>query len=58
MYPSGDVMKMPLYLCDLPPKNQQQITTINSSLVIRKTTEKYQLRDVLQNEKLSQLRGA
>ena len=43
MYHSYDAMKMALYLCSLLPQ------TYNPSLTTRKTSEKYQLRDILQN---------
>lgn len=42
-YPWYDVMKMELYLCGLPPQ------TYNPSLTWEKSSDKSQLRDVLQN---------
>lgn len=45
-------MKMALYLCGIPPK------THNPSLIMGKTLEKYQLRDILQNHQKQSLRNS
>lgn len=37
------MMEVTLYLCDLPHKNS------NPSLILRKTPEKFQCRDILEN---------
>lgn len=46
MYPKYDVMKMVLNFCDLPPKIPHKPSPVMRK---KKNSEKYQLRDILQN---------